>query len=248
MIATALMMTAVCSIGQTPEQSQEQFKQGNDFYQAKDYASASKAYQTIVDQGYQSAELYHNLANAYYEQSQVAKSILYYEKALKLKDDTNTATNLQIAEEAIDDSVIEVPDFILLRLWRSIAGIFSSTLWMILQFIFGLAMVYGVYLWRIHQDATKKVKGFGLGLVSLLLLVFTYLAGNTAYKSEVIQDTGIVMTAEALLSQPSEGAEEIEKLSPGVKVRVIDAVDDWYQVLLINKEQGWMLKSGVELI
>ncbi len=241
------MMTAIC-MGQTLEQSQEQFKQGNDFYQAKDYASASTTYQTIVDQGHQSAELYHNLANAYYEQNQVAKSILYYEKALKLKDDNNTATNLQIAEEAIDESVIEVPDFILVRLWRSIGGIFSSTIWMVLQFIFGLAMVYGVYLWRIQQDATKKVKGFGLGIASLLLLIFSYLAGNTAHKSEIIQDAGIVMTAEVLLSQPSEGAEEIDKLSPGVKVRVIDAVDDWYQVLLINKEQGWMLKSGVELI
>ena len=242
------MMAAVCSFGETLDQSQEQFKKGNDYYQAKNYAAASAAYQFIVDEGYQSSELYHNLANAYYEQNEVAKSILYYEKALQLSDDKNTEGNLKIAQLAIDESIIEVPDFILLRLWRAIAGVFSSTIWMILQFILGLAMVYGVYLWRIQQNAEKKVKGFGLSLAALMLLSFSYLAGLTAYKSEVTKDAGIVMTSEVLLSQPHEGAEELEQLSPGVKVRVIDAVDDWYQVLLINKEQGWMLKSGVALI
>ena len=78
--------------------------------------------------------------------------------------------------------------------------------------------------------------------------MFSYLAGSKAYSSETVQDSGIVMTSSQLIATPNEGAEEIENLSPGVKVRIMDTVDDWYQVLLINKEQGWLLKSGVELI
>ena len=247
-IGVLILLVSAMVYSQTIEKSQDHFRQGNEFYKAKDYTSASAAYQHIVDEGYLSAELYHNLANAYYEQGEIAKGILYYEKALQLKSDKNTVENLAIARSHIDDSIIEVPDFILVRMWRSISGVFSSTVWMVLQFIFGLMMVYGIYLWRLREESSQKVRGFGLSLLALVLLMFSYLAGSKAYSSETVQDSGIVMTPSQLIATPNEGAEEIENLSPGVKVRIMDTVDDWYQVLLINKEQGWLLKSGVELI
>ena len=47
---------------------------------------------------------------------------------------------------------------------------------------------------------------------------------------------------------PDNRSDEIENLSAGVKVKILDTIDDWYKVSLVNKEQGWIKVEAVELI
>ena len=48
-------------------------KQGNAFYIDKEYERAAELYETVIDSGYYSAELYFNLGNAYFKQIVVVK-------------------------------------------------------------------------------------------------------------------------------------------------------------------------------
>ena len=60
---------------------QELFAAGNEAYQAKDYATAARHYQSVIDQGYTSSTLLYNLGNALYRQGDYAHAILYFERA-----------------------------------------------------------------------------------------------------------------------------------------------------------------------
>ena len=53
-------------------------------YQATKYEQAISIYENIVAQGYESAELYFNLGNAYYKSNKLPYAIANYERALKL--------------------------------------------------------------------------------------------------------------------------------------------------------------------
>ena len=60
------------------------FEEANKLYNQSEYQLSIDKYLEIVDTGYHSSELYFNLGNCYYKINQVANSILYYERALKL--------------------------------------------------------------------------------------------------------------------------------------------------------------------
>ena len=61
------------------------FKTGNEFYNEGRNREAISYYKQILSNDSHSAELYYNMANAYYKLDSIASSIYYYEKALMLQ-------------------------------------------------------------------------------------------------------------------------------------------------------------------
>ena len=57
------------------------FKEANNYYAANEFDKAVKNYESIINQGYESAQLYFNLGNACYKNGELTKAILYYERA-----------------------------------------------------------------------------------------------------------------------------------------------------------------------
>ena len=51
-------------------------------YREGNFAEAAAAYEAIIAQGKESAELYYNLGNAYFKQNNLGRSILFYNRAL----------------------------------------------------------------------------------------------------------------------------------------------------------------------
>ncbi len=62
--------------------AQTPFEQGNQYYQKENYQAAITSFESILNSGKESAEVYFNLGNAYYKLHQVAPAIYNYEKAL----------------------------------------------------------------------------------------------------------------------------------------------------------------------
>ena len=75
-----LLFTFICFSNVPAQELETIMKQGNDFYQNKQFDEAINSYETILKQGYISSELFYNLGNAYYRVGQLGKSILYFEK------------------------------------------------------------------------------------------------------------------------------------------------------------------------
>ena len=60
------------------------FSQGNAFYAAGDFAGAAGAYEAQVRRGEYTANLFYNLADAYYRQGNRGRAVLNYQRALIL--------------------------------------------------------------------------------------------------------------------------------------------------------------------
>ena len=85
--------------------AQTGFDQGNKYYEKENYEAAISSFETVLNSGKQSSELYFNLGKCYYKLHKVAPAIYNYEKALLLSpNDTEIKTNLEFARKmAIDD-------------------------------------------------------------------------------------------------------------------------------------------------
>ncbi|MDE6865054.1 MAG: tetratricopeptide repeat protein, partial [Alistipes sp.] len=76
----------------------------NAAYLDGNYHEATKAYEQLVAQGYGSAKLFYNLANSYFKQERIGRTILFYRRALRLDPGNADARyNLTVAEARTKD-------------------------------------------------------------------------------------------------------------------------------------------------
>ena len=100
------------------EASPEQlWDRANTAYVNGDYHAAAEIYEGILAQGLSSVKLYYNLANAYFKEGQLGKSILFYRRALRLAPGSDDIRyNLSVAEARTKDNIEQIPEFFLLSL------------------------------------------------------------------------------------------------------------------------------------
>jgi hypothetical protein len=92
------------------------FEEGNRRYQEGDYQGALESYLSIRDAGYESGELYYNIGNTYFKLGNLGRSIVNYERALKLMPrDDDARANLELARSLAADEITPLPGFWLFR-------------------------------------------------------------------------------------------------------------------------------------
>lgn len=102
--------SGVCRAQLTSVSYNNWFEDGNTAYDEGNYEQAMTFYNSIVEAGMESADLYYNMGNTYYKMKDYPHAILYYEKALKLNPgDEDTRVNLEIANLAVVDKINPIP-------------------------------------------------------------------------------------------------------------------------------------------
>jgi len=233
----------------TGQEQQQNFTAANTSYEEANYKSAFDQYQALINNNQESSELYYNYANAAFKLNKLSTAILYYERALKLSPgDQRINNNLGLAYGSVDTEIIEIPDFLPLRLWKGLCSKISPMIWLVFQFALAMALIYGIYLWRLNTDTKARSKGFKIGVISAFLFLFAFLARSTSVNLNNSRDNGIVMKQTILKSAPDQRSDDLKELSEGVKIKVADSIDDWYKVQLANKETGWINSKNIEVI
>jgi tetratricopeptide (TPR) repeat protein len=88
----------------------------NEAYQAGDYRAAIEQYQALLDQGYYSPALYHNLGNAWYQIGRPGMAVLNYQRGLDLApSDRGFRQNMELIREGFAEPIVPIPEFFLLR-------------------------------------------------------------------------------------------------------------------------------------
>jgi len=241
------LLLSFCCFSQ--DDAAKEFEEANAAFNKGDFQLSIKLYESVKEKDLESSELFYNLGNAYFNNKQIGKSILNYEKAILLApNDKNIKNNLSIVRESVDTDIIEIPDFLPVRVWKSFCKNLSPLIWIIIQCLFGFLLVYGFYLWRLDPDARKKEKGFYLIMSALFFIIFSFFAGQTSHKLLHEKDSGIIIENAILKSAPDNRSNDIQNLSEGVKVIIQEKIDDWYKVNLMNKEEGYIEGALIEVI
>jgi tetratricopeptide (TPR) repeat protein len=67
--------------------------EANKVYAEGSFEQATELYEKVIENGFESAEVYYNLGNAFFKQNKIAAAILNYEKAKNLNPTTKTSTS-----------------------------------------------------------------------------------------------------------------------------------------------------------
>ena len=229
---------------------QEEFLQANNAYNEGDYNKAIALYEDILSSGDESSDLYLNLGNAYFRSDKLGKGILNYEKGLKLdRDHKALKQNLEYAKKQVETPITAIPDFFLSRYWNGVVAFLSSSGWAVLNIILFAFISIAIGAWLLGKELkVKRLAFYGMIFCSLMLII-SLLAGAQSYTSEKTASEAIVtVDSSQLLTGASAQSELLLKLSEGVKVKLLDRIDDYYKVQLMDKETGWISVEEVETI
>lgn len=218
----------------------EQFDRANSFYEDKDYASAVQLYQSILDQGMESAALYFNLGNAHFKAGDLGRAVLNYKLAERLApDNEDINANLEFAMQFASvqmegvqlnpiDGLMDdlVGSYRLDTLAWACTGLFVLTI-ILLMLRFGLAI------------GVSWLRTMTVGVVLALVLI----GGLTTYKfrHDYVTRRAVIVAQEApVYTGPSTQSELELQGAPGLIVQILDETDGFYSVLFENKRRGWI--------
>ena len=167
-----LFLYAICLQAQDVETI---FSQANKNYNLGSYEEALKGYDSIVQLGVHSSELYFNMGNAHYKLNRIAPSILNYEKA-QLLDPTNEDIqhNLRFAQNMTIDVIEELPANAIDSVVAGLSGAFSLPFWSVLIIaLFALACFsFVAYVQR--SQSQQKRRFFALSLLLGILSLSSF--------------------------------------------------------------------------
>ena len=143
------LLSGLCVRAAAPLDTEKIWNDANTAYVNADYPAATEGYERLLGEGYESAQLYLNLGNAYFKRGMNGRAILNYRKALRLAPgDEDIRYNLSIAEARTQDRIESVPVFFIKRWIVSLGRSVGSNTWAVLSLVFFALMLFctGVYL------------------------------------------------------------------------------------------------------
>lgn len=226
------------------------FNRANEFYKKEQYDTSIILYESILKSGLEAPEVYYNLGNAYYKNKNIAEAILNYERAHTLApNDDNINFNLQLAQTMIVDKINTLPEFFLKHWWRIFSEFLSSDIWGIISItLFIVALIFAaLYLFTLRL----WLKKFSFWLVLILIaLSFVCFINSYQLKSDSLSQTqAIVMTPSVTIkSSPDENGKDLFVIHEGLKVWIIDKVDNWSKIKIADGNSGWLKNTDIEAI
>ncbi len=256
-IIITFLFLAVCSTASfsqsefQPSVVNEKFLEANNLYNDSKYEQSIQLYLQILDSGAHSSELYFNIGNAYYRINDIANSILYYEKSLKLdSSDNDVINNLNMVKNALIDDIAVVPTSFFDEQLNKISNLLDYSLWGLvlisLSFIFLLLFI--IYFFS-NKPIIKRTAFTSLFFI-IMFITFTAWISINAYEKNHLEKYAIIFSTKIeIKADPNERSENLLTLHLGTKVRIIDNFnDEWLKIKLVNGQEGWIKNNQIKII
>lgn len=231
-------------------EAEDKFIKGNELYKSGKFKEAIEIYETLVDNGYSSSELYYNLGNSYYKVDAIGKSILYLERAKKLNsNDEDIDFNLNIARLKTVDKIEALPDFALNRFWKEIVNSMSSNLWAYISIALFIISIFSLSIFTLNSRSLIKKLSFLSFTVLLLISIIFSIASYQKLQNEKPGKSGIIINPTVYVkSAPSESSTDLFILHEGTKVSIQLKDQNWINFKLDDGTEGWIKESEIEKI
>lgn len=226
------------------------FVKANKLYQQESYKKALKLYEEIESQNMESDALYFNMANAYYKTNQIAPSIYYYEKAIKLNPNNKDYTfNLEFAKRMTLDNIEVLPKSPGQKFRDTVILNFTYNTWAIIAV--SLAFLFAALFLLYHFSYSTSVKRiyFVTSALCVIFVTSSVFFAYSNYQYVSTTKTAIIFAQQTRVrSAPSRSSEINFELHEGTKVEILESLDNWKKIQIADGKTGWILAEKLKEI
>ena len=225
------------------------FEKSNAFYTDGKYQMAIDGYKDILNSGFESAELYYNLGNAFYKLNNIPESNFFYEKARSISPtDEDILINLSYAQNLRIDKIEKLPITQTQNLKINILNLLSERGWSVLLIILAwIACVSFVLYLSVNNSGNKRI--FFTQFIILMIGLIVVSTINYEKKNLNNEKFAIIYDKEIeVWSEPNKISELKFLLHEGTKVKQVDTIQDWVNIQLENGTLGWIQSSSIKTL
>ncbi len=222
--------------------TEDAFARGTEYYRAGQYDRAAKEYESILRQGYVSAEVYFNLGNTYYRQNRLGLAILAYERAARLSPgDADIRHNLRLLYLKTVDRIEPVPELFLIQWVRAVTTLMTPATTQVL-FLFGWCVFFLslTLLYLIARPAVVRSMRWTALVGLIVALVGGSVLGLQRLQDTTRDDSIVIAPVVTAKSSPDDRSVDAFVIHEGLKVKSTDAVGDWVKITLPDGKVGWI--------
>ena len=222
------------------------FSQGNDAMITEKYEDALQLYESILELGYDDADLYYNLGNAYYRLHYIGHAIWAYSNAANLSPrDADIVHNLDVTQARRIDRIDMPEPFFLLQMYRNIKSNLTLREWIILGsliLLFQAGWVFGFQFgWMRGSMSQSILTGF------IVLTLGIHGIAVDKYFQEIRTNTGVVIANGVdAYSGPFYGENTVLfRINEGSLADILQSQKDWMEIILIDGKKGWIPSESI---
>lgn len=245
-----LFFNVLCLSADDKNSSTKLWSIANDSYNNGDYKTAIEIYSKIGDEVGVSASLYYNIGNCYFKENNLAKAILYYNRAKKLDpSNEDIEHNLAVSNALTTNKIKEIPKFFLYSWLESAANILGSDGWAQLSIITLAVLLSMLIAFLLSKKSNSRKTTFTIAVIALVLTLLSSIASTYHHSLHMSQEDAIVMkNAVAVKSSPDNSGKDIFVLNEGVKVQIKEQLGKWSKITIASGDSGWLETSNIEVI
>jgi len=216
-------------------QAAQLFDMANDQFASGQYAEALATYQEVLDSGFTSGALYHNLGSTYYRLDRIGQAIRYYEKARRqMGDDPQLMHNIRIVEDRIGSPFSVLPQPFWQSWWQSWFA--ARNPWWFLAaggilYLLG-TVLYAHRIWtQERNDWLRRLRAGAVITGCILIMIAVGISADRAASTRaVIIAPGVELTS-------SNGAVTVPE---GIIVTIVARESTGIEVQLPNGVRGYV--------
>ncbi len=223
------------------------FYQANALYQESRYEEAAALYRELVDNGYESGNLYFNLGNTYYKLGRTGLAVLYYEKARRLiPRDADLLANLNYVLEGVEEGI---PDW-KSEFFRNLVTYLPAEQVVVLAsccfFLFTALVIAGLLFPEKIRAGYRSLWLVFCSVSGFFFLFFLTLSGLQYY--DRLTPAGVAVGDGLVRYEPADHATVHFTLAEGSRVKIAGEKDNWYLITRRDGKRGWVEKLYIEKI
>ena len=223
---------------------------GDSAFAKEDFKTAVAHYKAVAEMG-ESAAVCYNLGCCYYRLDDMARSVLWFERAALLDpSDEDIRFNLDMARSKTIDHITPRHEMFFTAAWHSMTLWLSADEWATWAVSFFVGMLLFFIMYFFSADIVVRKIGFFGALLSLVVVILTNALAYSQRKMQVERSGAIVMSpAVTVKSTPSKSGTELFVLHEGTRVEILDnTMKEWVEVQIADGKVGWMEREQLEQI
>ena len=233
-------------------QANEKFEliKAEEAYAASDYDKALEIYKSVLDKGYESADLYYNVANCFYRKGELAPSILNYERALRIDPSHEDAKhNLSLAESKTVDNIDTLGRVFLVDWWNSFSNLTSADSWAFISIVLFIITLVSLSVYIFVRKIWVRKLGFSVAVIALFFTIISFCSAYTRYNVETSKNQAIVFSQTVTIkSSPDNSGNNLFILHEGTKVNIKSRLGEWVEIITSDGNSGWLPANAIEVI
>lgn len=248
LISCSFILSAPVDYSDSPAENLDTYYQsGLDFYQSQAYQNAKTSFEKVLENNWESPELYYNLGNTYYRLNDISGAVWAYEMCLH-HDPTHEDSefNLKLVNINVKDRIAIPEAPIYLKFYMGIKERFTPNEWV--KITLGLLVLFLLILLVRIFWGYLPVLNFSENFLLILVFITLFFTVNSIWSDSNISQGIIHLETVSVLSEPNIQSTTLFKVHEGLKVSVTQRSREWLEIELIDGKIGWIFENQIKLI